>query len=333
MAASNYFRSAAGVALGAAILAACGGAQNQVPAATTFGSGGSAAERVSRAYDADGPLLYVVHRVRNDTDSVISILSLRQHKELTRITGYRLVGGVCSDASGNVWVTNRHDNRWYVDEFSHGGTNPTHELEAPHVTLASCAVDPSSGDLAVMCTSIDGGWEALIWRGAQKGKPAEYHVPLLPLYAAYDDTGDLFITGPAGYSISEYYFAFGELAKGSSSVQKITLDKSTGHWGAVQWDGTYVVVNTTESHHLQQPVIYRVQVSGTNGDVVGVVRPHGFYGGIYPSSPVFVLHDHALIGTWGKNGEAVWAWPYPAGGTPTRRIAKYEVINAIALSQ
>jgi hypothetical protein len=333
MVTSSYFRSALGLVLGAAILTGCGGAQNQVPAATTLGPGSSAAGRVPRAYDADGPLLYVVHRAGHDSHSVISILSLRKHTEVTRITGYRLVGGVCSDQSGNVWVTNRRENRWYVDEFPHGGTKPTEELEAPRVTLASCAVDPSTGDLAVMCTSIDGSWEALLWRGARKEKPAKYHVPLVPSYAAYDDKGNLFITGPAGYSISEFFFALGELAKGSGSVKRITLDKPTGLWGAVQWDGTYVVVNTTQGFDPRRPLLFRLQVSGTKGEVVGVVRPHGFYGGIYPSSPVFVLHDNAIIGMRGENGKAVWAWPYPVGGAPTQQLAKYEAINAIALSQ
>jgi hypothetical protein len=322
--------------LSAAILTACGEAQNQVPATATLGSASAVGERGARPRDASGsgPLLYVVHRVIRGTRSypVVSILSLQQDKELTRITGYSIVGGVCSDSSGNVWITGRRDSRSHIDEFSPGATKPMYGLNAHGLSPAGCAVDPSSGDLAVVGTNIDGGWQLLIWPGARKGTPAEYGVPLLPLFAAYDDSGNLFISGPAGYSISEYYFALAELANGSSKAQRINLNKATGHWGAVQWDGTYLVVNTTKRTHLDKSVIYRVQVSGTTGEIVAALRPQGFYGAIYPSSPVFVLDDGSIIGIYGKRGEQLREWSYPSSGKPSPPIARYTAITALALS-
>jgi hypothetical protein len=325
-----------GTGLSAAILTACGGAQNQVPASATAGFAGAVAERGATPRDASGsePLLYVVHRVRRGTHwyPVVSILSLEQDKEVARITRYSIVGGICSDPSGNVWISGRLGSRWHIDEYPPGATTPTTGLNAHGVGSGGCAVDPNSGDLAVVGTNIDGGWKVLIWPGARKGTPAEYGAPLLPLFATYDNSGNLFISGPAGYSISEYYFALGELPKGSSTVQRITLDKPTGHWGAVQWDGTYLVVNTTKRTHFDRSVIYRVQVSGTKGEIVAALRPQGFYGGIYPSSPAFVLDDGSIIGIYGKHGEQLREWSYPSSGKPTPPIARYAVVTALALS-
>ncbi len=41
-------------------------------------------------------------------------------------TGFDNVGGLCSDADGNVWVTNAvsYDSGGYVYEYGHGATNP-----------------------------------------------------------------------------------------------------------------------------------------------------------------------------------------------------------------
>ena len=321
--------------LSAAILAGCVAVQNQVPETAGNGSSRSVADRASKAAGGTKTaLLYVVHRGKGfKAHPVVSILSLPQHTELARITGYNLVGGVCSDASGNVWVTGQQRGRWHADKFSPGGTQPTTELNGHGVSLTGCAVDPKSGDLAVVGTNIDGGWRVLIWPGARRGTPAEYSVPLIPTFATYDDHGNLFISGPAGYSISEYYFALAELAKGGTSVMHITLNRPTGHWGPVQWDGTDLVAGTTERHHLEQPRIYRVKVSRTTGDVVGVVRPKGFFGGIYPSSPVFALYDGSLIGVYGNRGEQIREWLYPGGGKSTAPIARFEIITAMAVSQ
>jgi hypothetical protein len=253
---------------------------------------------------------------------------------LARITGYGYITGVCADASGNVWVPNLRHGHWYVDEFARGGTKAIAELRAPHpwLDLGACAVDPSNGNLAVMGANIDGANEALIWNGAHSGKPAMYPVPFCQVSAAYDDADNLFVTGwGCGSTFNAF---FGELAKGSGHTALINIDKPPGVFGGVQWDGRYVAVAIAVNGNSAHSVLYRVQVSGTTGRVVGAVKPQGFHVGFFlSSSGFFVLHDGTLIGTAGKQGEHVWAWPYPAGGKPVKSIARYAGITGIALSR
>jgi hypothetical protein len=326
----NLFASAATAA--ALALTGCTATVPTAPLTSQQGSDRYVAAQRARA---NGPLLYVAHVVKHGGhySSVLSILSL-QGKTVGAITDYRYISGVCADAAGNVWVPNQR-HRWYVDEFAHGGTTAIAELRPPRrwSILSGCAVDPVSGDLAVMGANIDGAQYAIIWSGARSGKPAMYHVPFYAAEAAYDDVGDLFITGPAGGSISEYFFAFGELAKGSGHVKRIQLDKKTGHPGGVQWDGSYVVVGTTQDRDPPRGCLYRVQVSGAKGRVVNAVFPKGLDRDLYPSAPVFVLHGDAVIGVAGTNGEGVWAWPYPAGGKPTQSLGSFETIQGVAISK
>jgi hypothetical protein len=298
--------------------------------------GRPAQDGIQQASKSDGPFLSVAHRTSHGgrSESVVSIISLPQDKVLTRITGYGYISGVCSDASGNVWVPNQRHGHWYVDQFARGGSKEIDQLRAPHrwSSFGACAVDPTSGNLAVMGANIDGANKALIWSGVPSGKPAMYSLPFCPVSAAYDGAGNLFMTGWACGSTFNAYF--GELAKGSGHVALIKLDKRTGPFGGVQWDGTYVVVAVAVSHRRVHRLLYRVQVSGTTGKVARTVKPQGFYMCYCFGTPsgLFVLHDGTIIGTAGKHGEGIWMWPYPAGGERTQSIARYEGINEMALS-
>ena len=51
-------------------------------------------------------------------------------------TGFDNVGGLCSDADGNVWVTNAvsYDSGGYVYEYGHGATNPKEYADRPRRT-------------------------------------------------------------------------------------------------------------------------------------------------------------------------------------------------------
>jgi hypothetical protein len=326
---SALYRYALCASVTAALLAGCGLQQAQNGTPLPIGApGASAAQRVAPAPDAGRPLLYVVHETSRSGHSEIAIIALTQNKLLTSITGYGYISSVCSDASGDVWAPNLRHRRWYVDKFARGGTREIDELRAPRFSsLVACTVDPSSGDLAVVGANVDGGSDALIWSGARSGKPAMYPLPFCTVAAAYDNADNLFITGWGCGSDFNVYL--GELAKGSGPVALIDLDKRMGPLGGVQWDGSYVVIATVRAHAL----LYRVQVTGTTGKVVGTVKPQGFdMCCFFTPNGLFVLHDRAAIGMAGKNGERVWDWPYPAGGKPLRSIARLKGINGIALS-
>ena len=62
------------------------------------------------------------------------------------LKGFEGVAGLCSDTQGNVWVTYGNS----LLEYTHAGTVPIAQVYLPSGYGAeSCAVDPSSGNLAV----------------------------------------------------------------------------------------------------------------------------------------------------------------------------------------
>lgn len=329
MATFRFGHLALSLAAAVAIFAACGGRQAEIPPGTPDAPG-SALQREARS-SAGGPLLYVARG--HDT---ISIVSLRDGKAVAQITGYGYPTGICSDPAGNIWVPNYRsssNDHYHVDEFAHGGTKAIVELRAPNgVQLAGCAVDPSSGDLVAVAYNT-----VLIWRGARKGKPVRYSVDFAPLFAAYDNAGNLFITGWAGGS--DWWFVMAELPNGSAKFRNIHLDKHIGEPGDVQWDGKYVVVSTAVSRRTGNPFgqfwvarLYRLQISGSTGHVEQIVEPRGLKES-FRAGMLFALQGRSIIGLSGKRREDLGTWPYPAGGKATSSIAHYRKIHGLAISQ
>jgi DNA-binding beta-propeller fold protein YncE len=67
-----------------------------------------------------------------------------------QITGLSGPGGDCSDKKGNVYVTDVEPSGNEIVEFAHGGTQALRTLSVPSGSNPySCAVDPTTGDLAV----------------------------------------------------------------------------------------------------------------------------------------------------------------------------------------
>lgn len=288
----------------------------------------------AQASSSTGPLLYVVREKAHE----IVMFSLPDYQPAATIKSLRSISGICADDSGNVWVTNYRRSAFVVDEFAHGGTTVIAELRPPHGwTLNGCAVDPSSGNLAAFGSQAYGGAGILVWAGAQKGTPKEYPgLCCAPTSAVYDNLGNLYISGAAGGD--DWYFTFGELPKGSTKFVRVTLDKSTYVPGAVQWDGTYVVVATALSKRTHDiPLLYRLQVTGKKARVVQTVEPDELspdYGGYWAGSTiVFALYGDTAIGV-GKKGDHRFlaAWAYPGGGAIMQTVAPYTDVGGLAVS-
>ena len=65
--------------------------------------------------------------------------------------------GMCTDASGNVYMTNENA----VVEYPHGGTSPVRTVRIPGAQTMYCSVDPTTGDLAVTFDCPPCGYENL----------------------------------------------------------------------------------------------------------------------------------------------------------------------------
>jgi hypothetical protein len=317
-----------------AALTACG-ALRQAQDDTQSRSGalmGVLPSRATLPASSSGALLYITdaRKIRHTANyrGLLKVVTFPQGQPYAtiRITGF--ADGLCTDASGNVWAVAGNGTKWNAYEFAHGGTRPIATIRIPNLNdyASGCAVDPTTGNLAVL-TGAYGGYGAAvdIWTGAKPGKPAVYAMNFTPNACAFDGSGNLFIDGYVGSTI---FFDFAELATGSNTVTNVTLDKYTdGYPGGVAWDGTYVDVVTT-IYHASRPGILQMQISGYRAHVAHVIHPRG----LYPLAPIAVAGS-IVVGADGLSGQNVALWPYPAGGKPTATLDRLKFnVRALAIS-
>jgi len=217
------------------------------------------------------------------------------------------VRGLWSDASGNVFIPSGSA----VYEYAHGGTQPIATLALPNGDRSAfgCAVDPSTGNLAVTSTESDShsAGNVAVFEHAQ-GLPQVYTDPDISefIYCGYDDKGNLFVDGATG---GKTYLS--ELPTGGSSLTNISLNKRVQRAGAVQWDGQYVSMGDSYNH-----VVYQISVSGTTGTVVGTsafngwAKRHGIVQYWLSNGMILIPYHHKVHGV----PIALGIWKYPEGG-------------------
>jgi hypothetical protein len=236
------------------------------------------------------------------------------------LKNFVLPAGLCTDAAGDVFIPDSADST--VLEYGHGSTKLQRSLLDPYELPYSCAVDPVSGDLAVVdFESASGAGGVSIYSDA-RGRAKTYRYGFLYKYYfdTYDDKGDLFVD--ATIDVPSEPFAFAELARGSKSLQPITLNHGFGSAGGVDWDGTYVAVDDSTTS-----TIYRFAVTGSAGTKVGSTRlDESRY------LKQFFVHAGGVVGASFHNGLAMF-WKYPAGGVPTKKIGGLREPFGLALSK
>lgn len=263
-------------------------------------------------------LLYV----SNDAGSVF-MFSYPAGKLVGTLTGFDGPSGLCSDAKGNVFVTDTGLQQ--VIEYPHGSKKPLATLTDMGYYPNGCAVDPSTGDLAVAnfakSPSIGPGSIA-IFKGA-KGTPTNYSDPAFGEYffCGYDDKGNLFVDGVnVGTTDSE----FAELPNGAKSFTNIKLKRQIGYPGAVAWDGKQLALEDTSVD-----TVYRIKVAGSTGTIVGATR---FKDSRSDLIAQFSIVGHTIVvpfGTLRRAVRSIGFWPYPAGGSPTKVIRNLDASELV----
>ncbi len=289
-----------GMALTAVLLAACGGgtapqSSSSLPAVESLNARYANPERSwIRPGAASGTLLYV-SSINTEAVYIFSYPRLRLVGYLGQF-GHQLAG-ICSDQKGNVFVP--QFNHPKILEYAHGGTKPIASLKLPGSYPYTCAVDPTTGNLAVAAAFYNGGVRVAIYNSA-KGKPAIYSDPYAkgPL-CGYDNHSNLFVDG-SGKSRN---FVLSELAKGATSFSEITVNYDIRSSGNVQWDGKYITVLDGS-----YGVIYRLKIAGSSATVVGSTTLNDA-GGAFGS---WIHGHHVIIPVQAR--EAVKIYRYPAGG-------------------
>jgi hypothetical protein len=263
------------------------------------------------------------------------------------LTGFNMPEGECSDNDGNVWVTNSAFGTQQIVKISHSGTI-LNILSDPSGEPVGCAVDPTTGNLAVTnLADLSGGGELLIYPNAS-GTPTAYTNPAQFSYyfAGYDSSGNLFEDGFAyeeGFAaeprsdvnLNYLPFILSELPKGSSSLETISIigcahDPQCGPVyfpGMVEWysPGNYLAVGDQLCGYTSSSCIYWVSISGTSGTITGATTMLGSAGNpicdlgegvILPQTKDIVGSD--IEARCGFTAPTTYRWRFPAGGSPKK---------------
>jgi hypothetical protein len=238
-------------------------------------------------------------------------------KVFGKLKGFEDPEGLCSDASGNVFVTDFEAQE--VLEFAHGGTRPIAILNDSGYWPFSCSVDPLTGNLAVanQKTATGGPGNIAVYANA-RGMPAYYSDPQIPIlsFCGYDGAGNLFVDGVSGSS------DFAELPKGVETFQNVAL---SFHPEAIQWDGQYLGVAAAAKNETS--LIYRLNISNGKAKVAGSVP---LTRGSHRVDLVFFWIDQKkVVGTF--NGH-IGTWKYPQGGAPTKFLGNYAAARGVTIS-
>lgn len=238
---------------------------------------------------------------------LVGSFALRIHRQ----QGYS--NGLCSDSSGNVFVTVFSASFVKIFEYAHGGTKPIAELRVPQPTPIGCASDPTSGDLAVTNSFPTEGQESVaIYKGAQGKAKLYYSIPEIGVLAfcAYDNAGDLFVDGKKR---TNGRFALAELPSGTGTFQMITVKGlDTRKPGNLQWIGNYLTVAVPTAHR-----IYTLQISGTTGTIVGTTMLHRWDTRTTVQS--WIDGNNVIAPSAQKDGKIAF-WNYPQGGDPFKTL-------------
>ncbi|MBV8066675.1 MAG: hypothetical protein JO113_01775 [Candidatus Eremiobacteraeota bacterium] len=290
---------AASIAIGFTALAGCGGSP----------AGNPVVAPAAALKAAGGELLYAASL------STIFIFAYPRKKYLEEITLPQSGGGqLCSDSTGDVFAPVGNSPPEIV-EYAHGGSSPIAVLKSPaRSSPYACAVDPTTGNLAVTNDNPTGKIASVeIYQNAS-GTPTRYRDRGFRwfLFCAYDDHGNLFATGFPNLS---HAYDLAMLPSGGSEFRNITLNNRAGSPGSfgLQWDGSYITLGRFSGSE-----IVRVNVHGKHARIVGVTRL-----AFSPREPVVSQYWFAgdvVIRPIHKNFSHLGFWNYPQGGAPIKLI-------------
>jgi len=311
--------------LAAALLIGCSTSSQSFAVAPAAVPSRSTARHSWVRRDAGKAWLLYVSDAYNGT---VDIYNYRSNKNelYGQLTGFAHPLGLCVDWAGDVFVDD-YDN-YEIDEYAHGGTTPIASVSDSYGRPDGCAVDRSTGNIAVSngFNQSDAGGNIVVFTGGLEGNETEYGGNNIDLDnfgpPAYDAKGNLFLEG-IKYSTQT---VFAELPAGSSSLVQLS-GLTINQTAAVEWDGSYI--DATDGDYKGEGVgaIYRVTVSGSavkikrttvlTDDCYGGYNYASFYqpyiGGTTPRRNTVVAGNSAV-----QCPNRVDVWDFAKGGNPKR---------------
>ncbi|MGC9992032.1 MAG: hypothetical protein ABSD52_06535 [Candidatus Cybelea sp.] len=287
----------------ALVLGGCGNLQPPAPGAAQRQGASPMKAGLSKQ-----DLIYVTNR-----DSEVTVYNLATQAIVGVLTHFTSPMGECVDTSGNVYITDSSADE--VFEYAHGGSKPIKTLNDSPDTPRTCAVDPTTGNLAV--ANDDGSsheGNIAIWPEGS-GQPTRYTNSTLYNFVgcAYDANGNLLTTNES---------AFAWLPHGGSTLVNVAIPppKSGEKWGGIegiQWDGHLFVLDGGQ-------YVYRVSVLHGLGYYIGYItlNNEGETGPYWIFIPKLKSQSAQILGgTYeGNNQYDVESFDYPGGGDPLFEI-------------
>lgn len=264
----------------------------------------------------------------------VTLLTYPQGKTVGRYPNVPFTGGECADAAGDVFVTTGEGASVLI--FYRGDLGAPTVVSDPGFYAAGCAVDPTSGDLAVTnSVSLASQAGSVAIYSSVYQSPKVYTIPKFYDYAycSYDASGNLFVDGTDNAEPVPHV-KFAELSKGANAFFKISVDRKLKSAGGVLWDGKYIAIGDPIA-----AILYRLDVSGSQATIVGSTKfnspkPLGQFWIAPATNRVGKYRGQVFISTecCGSKYQNIGYWKYPDGGSPIKTISGFASGYGVALS-
>jgi len=258
-------------------------------------------------------LLYV-----SNGNGTVTVYRYWKRRLVGTLTGFITPLGECVDKIGDVFITD--DDASKIFEYAHGHKDPMNVLTDGTDNPYGCSVDPVTGKLAVANIHANIAVYNLATKKVRNYSTSPY--VYAPLACAYDNKGNLFVTGTQG---SEPYTSFAELPKNGAGFFGLSLlPSSSWQWvnaESIQWDGTYVVIG--EENAFRFTITHK-----GNSSFEGETVLDGIFNGIESWITNFSGNPSeqgtqivaASGAPSGIGAGSVMYWDYPAGGAAIASI-------------
>lgn len=187
------------------------------------------------------------------------------------LTGFSFPTGMCTDSAGNVWIPDYDTGK--IEEFAHGGTSPIFSITQRNGHPYDCAVDPSTGNIAVAAQFPgnrhgENGQVFVYLKGARKGSSFQPQNGFSEVdFLAYDNKSNLYVDGAE----NNYGNAIFRLPK-DSAMTPLTISGGTLYSpGAVNWIKPTLLVGDANFENQGTPGAYKLFISGSTATVVGTL--------------------------------------------------------------
>ncbi|HEY2473956.1 MAG TPA: hypothetical protein VGI19_04060 [Candidatus Cybelea sp.] len=260
---------------------------------------------------SSGPLLFLTDFRNYD----VYVYTVPKLKMVERITGFFQPQGECSDAHGNVWITNTGAQQ--ILEFRPGSKRPIATLSDSRGYPAGCAINLRNGDLAVTdIFDVDGSGGVLVFRNA-RGTPKPYLNPEQYYYyfAGYDDKGNLYASGQTASSNSNAYI-LSVLPVGGHTMSTVEIHGAQLYFpGEVFRSGSSIVLGDQECGGKKTSCLYETRITAKTATVTKKIA---LTGSCDVAETALTSNAGLFGGDYCPPGGRSTAdrWRFPEGGKP-----------------